>query len=221
MFKEVHTLEDLKYVHFVVLIFRDADQCGKYYIDFKRMNLTPDKQYWALITDVSKTDNIHAKDGFFVSFKSDNNHMLNLWIPCLLCENGLTAYTFRTPDEEMSLLNYKANKIADILERTVLKYNDHPRRSEDESFQTILERNADEKYIKELCQEVGLYNPNNHDTLNIEWLQWRPRHQYRVYYSQNGNRNSVSFYVTIGGQILDSSETQEDLKNEQTTEEET
>jgi len=206
MFKEVHTLEDLKYVHFVVLIFRDADQCGKHYIDLNKQNLTPNKQYWALVTDVREANDIHTKDAFHVAFKSDDNCMHGLWIFCNLCENGLTAYTFRTPDEEMALLNYKADKIADILERTVLKYDEHPRRSEDESLQTILERNADEKYIKELCQEVGLYDPNNHDTLNIEWLHWRPRHQYRVYYSQNGNRNGVSFIVSIGGQILDPSE---------------
>lgn len=207
MFKEVHTLEDLKYVHFVVLIFRDADQCIKYHIDFERMKLSPNKQYWALVTDVKKADEIHTKDGFYVSFKRDDNYMNDLWIPCDLCENGLTAYTFRTPDEEMVLLNYKADKIADILERTVLKYDDHPQRSEDERFQTILERDADEKYIKELCQEEGLYNPDNHDTLKIEWLHWRPGHQYRVYYSQNaGTRNGVSFNVNIGGQILGPSE---------------
>ena len=207
MFKEVHTLEDLKYVHFVVLIFRDTDQCRKYYIDFKGLNITPNKQYWALVTDVNEANAIHTKDGFYVSFKSDNNCMHQLWISCNLCENGLTAYTFRTPDEEMALLNYKADKIADILERTVLKYDDHPRRSEDERFQTILERDADEKYIKEVCQEEGLYDPNNHGTLDIEWLHWRPGHQYRVHYSQNGRtRNGVSFNVNIGGQILDPSE---------------
>lgn len=212
MFNEVHTLEDLKYVHFVVLIFRDADQCKKYCIDFKGMDLTPDKQYWALITDVNKADETNpyelhpSEDGFHVSFKSDNNRMLQLWIPCYLCENGLTVYTFRTPDEEMTLLNYKASKITDILERTVLKYDEHPRRSEDESLQTILERNADEKYIKELCQEEGLYNPDNHDTLNIQWLHWRPGHQYCVHYNEHGNRNGISFNVKIGRQILDPSE---------------
>lgn len=199
MFKEVHTLEDLKYVHFVVLIFRDADKCGKCGIDFKRMNLTPNRQYWALVTDVAKANDIHTKDGFYVSFKSDNNCMHNLWIHCDLCENGLTAYTFRTPDEEMLLLDYKSNKIADILERTVLQYDEHPRRSEDERFQTVLEKNADEKYIKELCQKEGLYDPDNHDTLNIQWLHWRSGHQYRVHYTQHGNGNGISFNVNIGG----------------------
>ena len=207
MFKEVHTLEDLKYVHFVVFIFRDADQCEKYCIYLDKMKLSTNKQYWALVTDVNKADEIHTKDGFYVSFKGDDNCMHQLWIPCNLCENGLTAYTFRTPDEEATLLNYKADKIADILERTVLKYDEHPRRSEDERFQTNLERTVDEKYIRELCQEMGLYDPDNRDTLNIEWLHWRPGHQYRVHYSQNGRtRNSVSFNVNIGKQILDSSE---------------
>ena len=207
MFKEVHTLEDLKYVHFVVLIFRDAVQCEKYCIYLDKMKLSTNKQYWALVTDVNKADEIHTKDGFYVSFKGDDNCMHQLWIPCNLCENGLTAYTFRTPDEEVTLLNYKADKIADILERTVLKYDEHPRRSEDERFQTNLERTVDEKYIRELCQEVGLYDPDNHDTLNIEWLHWRPGHQYRVNYNQNEKtRNSVSFNVNIGAQILDPSE---------------
>ena len=200
MFKEVHTLEDLKYVHFVVLIFRDADQCRKYGIDFKRMNLTPNKQYWALVTDVAEANDIHTKDEFCVSFKSDNNCIYNLWIHCDLCEKGLTTYTFRTPDEEMSLLDYKSGKIANILERTVLNYDEHPRRSEDERFQTTLERNTDEKYIEELCQKEGLYDPNNHDTLNIQWLHWRSGHQYRVHYTQHGNGNGVSFNVNIGGQ---------------------
>jgi hypothetical protein len=202
MFKEVHTLEDLKYVHFIVLIFRDADQCGKYCIDFKGLHITPNKQYWALIIDVNKTDEIHTKDGFHVSFKSDNNCMRQLWIPCNLCENGLTAYTFRTPDEEATLLNYKASKIADILERTVLKYDEHPRCSEDERFQTNLERAVDEKYIRELCKEEGLYDPDNRDTLSIEWLHWRPGHQYRVHYNEHGNRNGISFNVNIGAQII-------------------
>ena len=200
MFKEVRTLEDLKYVHFVVLIFRDGDKCRKCFIDFKRLNLTPNRQYWGLVTDTAEANEIHTKDGFFVSFKSDNNCMYNLWIPCDLCENGLTAYTFRTPDEEMSLLDYKSSKIADILERTVLEYDEHPRRSEDERFQTVLERNADEKYIKKLCQEEGLYDPDNHDTLNIQWLHWRPGHQYRVHYDRHGSGNGISFNVNIGGQ---------------------
>ena len=202
MFKEVRTLEDLKYVHFIVLIFHDADKCRKNNIDCKRMNLTTNRQYWALVTDVAEANDIHTKDAFYVAFKGDDNCMHRLWIPCNLCENGLTAYTFRTPDEEMSLLNYKSAKIADILERTVLKYDEHPRRSEDERFQTILERNADEKYIKELCQEVGLYDPDNHDTLDIQCNHWRPGHQYRVYYNQHGNENGISFDVNIGGQIM-------------------
>lgn len=202
MFKEVHTLEDLKYVHFVVLIFRDADQCKKYCIDFKGCNLTPNKQYWALITDVNKADEIHTKDGFNVSFKSDdNNRMLNLWIPCNLCENGLTAYTFRTPDEEMTLLNYKAAKITDILERTVLKYDEHPKRNEDERYQTQLERMADENYIIELCKEQGMVDFNNHDELDIERLYWLEGHQYRITIRWH-NGNQISFDVNIGGQIL-------------------
>jgi hypothetical protein len=202
MFKEAHTLEDLKYVHFVVLIFRDADQCIKYHIDFERMKLSPNKQYWALVTDVKKADDVHTKDGFYVSFKRDDNYMNDIWIPCDLCENGLTAYIFRTPDEEMTLLNYKASKIADILERTVLKYDEHPRCSEDERFQTNLERTVDEKYIRELCKEEGLYDPDNRDTLSIEWLHWRPGHQYRVHYNEHGNRNGISFNVNIGAQII-------------------
>lgn len=202
MSKEVHTLEDLKYVHFVVLIFRDADQCKKYCIDFNKQNLTPNKQYWALVTNAEKANDIHTKDGFYVSFKRDNNYLNDLWIPCELCEKGLTVYTFRTPDEEMALLNYRADKIADILERTVLKYDEHPRHSEDERFQTNLERTADEKYIRELCQEIGLYDPNNHDTLNIEWLHWKPGHQYSVHYNEHRNGNGISFNVNIGAQII-------------------
>lgn len=209
MFNEVHTLEDLKYVHFVVLIFRDADQCKKHCIDLNKQNLTPNKQYWALVTEVNEANEIHTNDAFYVVFKDDGNCMHGLWIFCNLCENGITVYTFRTPDEEMSLLNYKADKITDILERTVLKYDDHPRRSEDERFQTNLERTADEKYIRELCQEEGLYDPDNHDTLNIDWLHWRPGHQYRVHYNQNGRTsNGVSFNVDIGGQILGSSDSE-------------
>ena len=73
MFKEVRTLEDLKYVHFVVLIFRDADQCEKYCIYLDKMKLSTNKQYWALVTDVNKADEIHTKDGFYVSFKGDDN----------------------------------------------------------------------------------------------------------------------------------------------------
>lgn len=103
MFKEVHTLEDLKYVNFVVLIFRDADQCGKYYIDFDAMKLSPNKQYCALVTDVEKANEIHTKDSFYVVFKGDDNCMHRLWIPCDLCEKGLTVYAFRTPDEEAAL----------------------------------------------------------------------------------------------------------------------
>lgn len=200
MFSEGHKKEDFLYLHFVVILFRSRSAAINS-LTFRDCDVKLNKQYWSLITNV---------DDYGVSavFVDDSNQEVHCKIQYHEMKNDtVTVYIFRTPDEEMALLNYKADKIADILERTVLKYDDHPRRSEDERFQTILERSADEKYIRELCQEEGLYNPDNHDTLKIEWLHWKPGHQYRVYYSQNaGTRNGVSFNVNIGGQILGPSE---------------
>lgn len=111
MFEEVHSVNDLRYVHFVVILFRqNSDKLKQFGIYLKNLKLSTNKQYWALVTKVCKKDTIHSKDSFYVTFVNDNNEVINLWIPCELCGKDITVYIFRTPDEELSL---EMNKVKD------------------------------------------------------------------------------------------------------------
>lgn len=104
MFEEVHTINDLRYVHFVVILFKENSnklkQAGIY---LKNLKLSTNSQYWALITKICKKDTSYLEDSFYVTFVNDNNEVINLWIPCELCGKAITVYIFRTPDEELSL----------------------------------------------------------------------------------------------------------------------
>lgn len=111
MFSEVNSVNDLRYVHFVVILFRqNSDKLKQFGIYLKNLKLSTNKQYWALVTKVCKKDTIHSEDSFYVTFVNDNNEVINLWIPCELCGKDITVYIFRTPDEELSL---EMNKVRD------------------------------------------------------------------------------------------------------------
>ena len=215
MFKEVHTLEDLKFVHFVVLIFRDADQCEKYCIYLDKMKLSTYKQYWALVTDVNTADEIHTKDGFYVDFKGDDNRIHQLWIPCDLCENGLTAYIFRTPDESVSYTGFLVDKVVERLEKFVVPYTKHSEaHDDDDRYQSVQDRNQDIEVIKQVCEEEGLCDLVT-DKVEVEWIHWRKeKHYYRVHiYYKSGD--SYDFNVYVGKNVIDANkERQETLKKE-------
>ena len=162
---------------------------------FSGCDVKLNKQYWSLITNIDD-------DGISAIFVDDSNQEIHCRIPYREMKDDIvTVYIFRTPDEEMSYTQYKADKISDILERTVLKYDEHPKRNEDERYQTQLERMVDENYIIELCKEQGIVDFENHDELDIERLYWLEGHQYRVTIRWH-NGNQIIFDVNIGGQIL-------------------
>lgn len=193
MFSEGHKKEDFLCLHFVVILFRSQSAINSF--TFSGCDVKLNKQYWSLITNVDDY-------GILAIFVDDSNQEIHCKIPYHeMKDDTVTVYIFRTPDEEMSYTQYRADKISDILERTVLKYDEHPKRNEDERYQTQLEHMADENYIIELCKEQGMVDFKNHDELDIEWLHWLKGHQYRVTIRWH-NGNQISFNVNIGGQIL-------------------
>lgn len=209
------TLDDFKFLHFAVIIFRfKTDACKNQYIIPEKGRLSADKQYWALITHVCEPDEVHTKPSIYVTFIGDDNRQHNLWIPIeLFNDRDITIYPIRTPDEKISYKGFLADKVVERLENFAVPYTKHPKAKEYDSYQSTQDRNQDIEAIKQVCGEVMCDLVT--DRVDVEWLHWRKeKHYYRVHvYYKSGDRYSFNVYVGKN-MINENKERQETLKKE-------
>lgn len=210
------TIEDFKFLHFAVIIFRfKTDACKNQYIIPEKGRLSANKQYWALITQVCEPDEIHTKPAIYVAFIGDDNRQHDLWIPIeLFNDRDITIYPFRTPDEKISYTGFLADKVVERLENFVVPYTKHPNAIDDYRYQSAQDRNQDIEVIKQVCGEEGLCDLAM-DKVESEWIHWRKeKHYYRVHiYYKSGDR--YDFNVYVGKNVInENKERQETLKKE-------
>lgn len=172
--------------HYCVLIFRHDffRKNSKYSSEIKSISVN--KQYWAVFRE-------DFGDMITATFNDDTNNLKTLYIPYSDISTDtdteaklVTAYVFRTPDEELS---YRRSLIWCVQDKAKLANMQYV--SED------TEVSEDKAYIKNLCSCYKVYYEGL-DRLEIQTAPWLGKHNYEVTLTEhNGDENRFS--VQVGG----------------------